>query len=66
MFVYYGMIENVFDTNSGEVASYFSTYFVILTLLLLLLTRQLEPMRSRQTINSIGNLRFLIVVTPVS
>ncbi|OED84410.1 phosphoethanolamine transferase [Vibrio splendidus] len=74
IFVDYGMIENVFETNSGEAASYLSSYsilwFVLMggvpSLLLLFTDLERESWRDFAIWKSIGLLSSLIVIAIIA
>ncbi|PML56459.1 phosphoethanolamine transferase [Vibrio lentus] len=74
IYVDYGMIENVFETNSGEAASYVSTHSILWLLvmggipsLILLLTRlKRESWKDFFVWKSIGLLSSLIVIAIIA
>ncbi|WP_010432095.1 phosphoethanolamine transferase [Vibrio cyclitrophicus] len=74
IFVDYGMIENVFETNSGEAASYLSLYsifwFVLMggipSLVLLLTNLERESWKDFAIWKSIGLLSSLIVIAIIA
>jgi len=74
IFVDYGMIENVFETNSGEAASYLSSYsilwFVLMggvpSLLLLFTNLERESWKDFAIWKSIGLLSSLILIAIIA